>query len=248
MNKKFPIIFFTLLFLLISLRAFLSEKIYTKTLYDFDEARYAEIAKNHLKTTVWLVPQAGGPDDSQTLFHSTLNNGVTLSPYFWKPPLHPWIIAIFFKLFGQSEFITRLPSLLFSFASLIFIYLISNKLFPKNRGVGLLSALLLACTNDFSFISSQGIAESQLLFLSLASIYFLINKKPKIFLSALFISLAFMTKSFGTFWLYPLCLYLIFKNSTNKTSNILKWLTIQAILILPWHLYMYFLFKEESIY
>lgn len=247
MNKKFPIIFFTLLFLLISLRAFLSENIYTKTLYDFDEARYAEIAKNHLKTTVWLVPQAGGPDDSQTLFHSTLNNGVTLSPYFWKPPLHPWIIAIFFKLFGQSEFITRLPSLLFSFASLIFIYLISNKLFPKNRGVGLLSALLLACTNDFSFISSQGIAESQLLFLSLASIYFLINKKPKIFLSALFISLAFMTKSFGTFWLYPLCLYLIFKNSTNKTSNILKWLTIQAILILPWHLYMYFLFKEEFI-
>jgi len=235
-KNKFIIIFFAVLFILIFSRSLVFEKIYSKSLYDFDEARYAEIAKNHIQTNNWLVPQSGGPDD--------FDNGAILRPYFWKPPLHPWIIALSFKIFGQSEFSLRLSSFLFSFLSLIYIYLISLKLFP-NKFIGLLSVFLLAGTNDFSFISSQGIAESQLLFFSLLSIYYLLGKKPKIFASALSISLAFMTKSFGVFWLYPLCFYLIYINSPKKILTISKWLIIQSIFILPWHLYMYAIFKND---
>jgi hypothetical protein len=236
-NKPIIIFFFTL-FVLLFARSIFFEKINTKSFYDFDEARYAEIAKNHFKTNIWLIPQAGGPDD--------FNTGTSLRPYFWKPPLHTWIISLSFKIFGQSEFSARLPSFIFSFLSLVIIYLISKILFANNI-IGLLAITLLASANDYSYISSQGIAESQLLFFSLLSIYFLLCKKPKIIHSSISISLAFMTKSFGVFWLYPICLYLIFKNSKNKYSDISKWLIIQSILILPWHIYMYILFKNDFI-
>ena len=74
-------------------------------LTDFSEARYAEIARKILEyddwITLWFTPD---------------------QPFWGKPPLAFWSIAISFGLFGLNEFVARLPSLLFTLmtAALLF--------------------------------------------------------------------------------------------------------------------------------
>ncbi|MFA6250148.1 MAG: glycosyltransferase family 39 protein, partial [Candidatus Shapirobacteria bacterium] len=236
---------FLLVIILATFRSIFWEDLSTKALYDFDEARYAEVAKNILKTNNLFTPMAGGPDDYQPITLYTLPNGSSLHPYFWKPPLHTWILALSFSVFGINELSTRLPSLLFGVGLLVITYLISHQLFAPSRSsfASLIVVVLLASTADFSFLSSQGIAETQLLFFALLSLYLLLKPTPRLFLSALCASLAFMTKSFSTFWLFLTCFYLFYQRKFSP-KMILSWLSIATILILPWHLFMFLKFKN----
>lgn len=229
-------LYFVLLSTLLIFRSFFWEGISTKALYDFDEARYAEIAKNHLKTGAWLAPMAGGPDDYKPISLHQLKNGSDLNPYFWKPPLHTWTISLSFLVFGQNEFALRLPSLLFFLFSLVLVYKISLFLFPKRYLAPILAITFLSATNDSSFLSSQGLAETQLLFFSLTVIYFLFRRQPV--LSGIALGLAFLTKSVATFWLFPLGGILILTNKGN-IFQIIKWLSAAFLVAAPWHVYMY---------
>lgn len=64
----------------------------------------------------------------------------------WHGPLFPWALGAAFKLFGESEVVARSVPLLFSFGQLVLIYLLSLRLFGKQKGrkVGLLAAFLVA--------------------------------------------------------------------------------------------------------
>ena len=77
---------------------------------EFSEARYAEIARQILVTNQWV-----------TLW---FNANV---PFWGKPPLAFWSIAASYLLLGTSEFSSRLPSLLFSMATGLLIYLWCKK-------------------------------------------------------------------------------------------------------------------------
>lgn len=68
-----------------------------------------------------------------------LANGYTTGYY---QILLYWITALSMKLFGISEFSTRLPSVLFGIVTIGAVYLLGKEVF--NRKVGLLSALLIA--------------------------------------------------------------------------------------------------------
>ena len=57
-----------------------------------DEGRYAEIAREMLASGNWLVPK----------YNDYL--------YFEKPPLHLWMTALAFKVFGLGEWQARLWS------------------------------------------------------------------------------------------------------------------------------------------
>src|SRR5581483_2308040 len=59
-------------------------------LWDPDEARYAEIAREMLARGDWLIPH------------------LNYVPYVEKPPLLYWLTALSFRLFGLSEFAARL--------------------------------------------------------------------------------------------------------------------------------------------
>jgi 4-amino-4-deoxy-L-arabinose transferase-like glycosyltransferase len=239
-NKK--ICFWIILIGLLVLRAIYWEKIATKSLYDFDEARYAEIAKNIIKTNNWLIPMAGGPDDPPNLNYFKLQNGIWLHPYFWKPPLQTQIIALSYKIFGINELTVRLPSFVLAIASLGIVYLLGNRLFNDSR-VSFLSVILLVANNDFSYLSSQGVAEMQLLFFNLLTIYLLLKNKYK--LAGVAFGLAILTKSFAVFWVIPIGLMVIKKD--NYLRNVLYWLVIGLMIALPWHLLMYYKFGNDFI-
>lgn len=242
MHKHKSAIYFFFLFLLLAFRAIFWEGITSKALYDFDEARYAEVAKNHLQTNHWLNPISGYPDNYQDIIIHTLDNGNPLHPDFWKPPLHTWTIALVYKLFGMSELTTRLPSFMFSLLSIYLVFLITSILFSKSILAPYISAILLTLSSDFSFLSSQGIAEMELLFFGLATIYFALKGNYK--LSGLFFGLGLLTKSFALFWLPFLILYIIKIVGKSKFTNFITWCLVALLVSLPWHILMYLKFKN----
>jgi len=58
-----------------------------------------------------------------------------------RAPLHTYIVAGFYYLFGVSEATSRLPSALFGLFSILLVYLLGRKVY--NRRVGLLSAFFM---------------------------------------------------------------------------------------------------------
>tara|TARA_R110002073_G_scaffold37621_7_gene108408 strand:+ start:3581 stop:5053 length:1473 start_codon:yes stop_codon:yes gene_type:complete len=74
-------------------------------LMDFSEARYAEMARKILDYNDWIT----------LWFTQDL-------PFWGKPPLAFWSVAVSFATFGINEFASRLPSLLFTLATAFLLY------------------------------------------------------------------------------------------------------------------------------
>lgn len=105
---------------------------------------------------------------------------------FWtwetNPPLHMFILKVWFYLFPTNEFWSRLPSLIFGVASIFLIYQLSEKLF--NKRVAVLCALFLALSPIHILYSVTARTYSLLILLSILSVkYFLeifyFNQKNK---------------------------------------------------------------------
>jgi dolichol-phosphate mannosyltransferase len=85
-----------------------------------DEGRYAEIAREMLRSGDWIVP--------------TLNR----QPFYDKPPLFYWLVAASFRLFGTNEWAARLVPTLAAFWTVLATYVFGRRI------VGLRSAFLAA--------------------------------------------------------------------------------------------------------
>ena len=88
-----------------------------RDLWNPDEARYAEVAREMLLLGHWAVPRLNG------------------EVYTQKPPLFFWAIAGFGKLTGGvGETGTRLPSALAALGALLLVYRIGERLFSRRAG------------------------------------------------------------------------------------------------------------------
>jgi len=138
-----------------------------------------------------------------------------------------------------------LPSLIFATASLILFAMIFINIF----GDYLLAAaaiFIFSSSNDFSFLSSQGLAEMELLFFCLLAFYLAVKKNY--FLSGLALGLSFLTKSFAVFWVFPTVFtYSILFDKKELGKKIAKLLSAFVITISPWHLFMFTKFGEVFI-
>jgi 4-amino-4-deoxy-L-arabinose transferase-like glycosyltransferase len=94
-------------------------------LRDWDEATYATAARGMVQTGDWLHPTLLG------------------IPYLNKPPLGLWLIASSYKLFGVSEWATRLPLALISSLGVPLLYLNARKLFNAELPARLSSLIYL---------------------------------------------------------------------------------------------------------
>ena len=86
------------------------------SLSDWDEAIYAQIAKEMVQGGDWLTPHFG------------------FQPLFHKPPLLMWCTAVLYQLWGVNEFAARAASALSGMALIIVIYLTGKIVYDARAG------------------------------------------------------------------------------------------------------------------
>ncbi|MFA7060693.1 MAG: glycosyltransferase family 39 protein, partial [Pedobacter sp.] len=125
-----------------------------------DEGRYAEIPREMLERHDFITP--------------TLN----YVAYFEKPPLHYWLTALSFKLFGLSEFAARFAGTMAGLLTVLLVYYTARKLWGRREAI--LSALVLATSTGFLVQSRINLTDMTLTFcLSAALCCFMIAAENK---------------------------------------------------------------------
>ena len=207
-------------------------------LTDWDEGIYAQVSREMLQSG-WLVPH--------------WNSLVWID----KPPLTYWITALFFKLFGVSEFTARLGSALSAIAlvTLLHAWLLRTTSRANARLTAWLSTLILLTTFGFLHVARVGETDS---LLSLGSLLALIGLADLLrphdhpstsgwYLYWTGFAIALMSKSAasGTIFITLLVLLAIDPTLRRRLSApfFLGFLLFLA-LVLPWHLYMFSLFGQ----
>lgn len=172
--------------LLLTFSTFFLYKLGQSSLVSWDEAWYAEISRNILK--------------SGELFRLVWNG----EPYIDHPPAGFWVISVGMWMFGYEEFGARIGSAVSGLVCLVFVYLIGKELF--SRYVGLLAALSLPSAYWFLFRARSGNLDVILTMFFLTTFYFaILVKRKEIYFLPFFISLALLvlTKSMVSVTIIP---------------------------------------------
>jgi len=221
--NKFFRYFFPLFFLSCFSAFFFLRFLGQTPLRSWDEAWYAEIAKNILKTGNWFLLQWNG------------------LPYFDHPPLAFWLMAFSFKILGVNEFATRLPSALAGIGSVFLIFLLGRKLF--NQKTGFWSGIILTTVPWFWLRSREGNLDIVLVFFMILSIW--LAEKTKDNLKAFFFlpiafGFALLTKTVIAFGLLPVIVFVLLKSKVIIPKKYLLF-TFFCLLftVLPWYLTNY---------
>lgn len=121
-----------------------------QSLIGTDEGYYAQMAREMIRGGQWLAPSFLG------------------EPWFEKPPLNPWLIAISFQTFGISEWSARLPSVIAGVAGVLLTYWIGRTLVGPRRA--LLGALVLPTMYLWLFYGRVAVTDVILTTLELAGL------------------------------------------------------------------------------
>lgn len=122
-------------------------------LWNPDEPRYAQVAREMVDGGDWVLMHVNG------------------KTYEDKPPLFFWFIAFSSFLWqGFSSFSVRFPSALFGTLTVLLTFFLGRKLFGSRTGF--LSALILATSFDFAYLSTRANIDATLTFLTTASLFF----------------------------------------------------------------------------
>ena len=185
--------------------------------------------------------------------------------WYDKPPLTYWALMICYKVFGVSDFVSRIPSTVIAAASVSFIYHLVYKI-KQSISVAIASALLLMTTLQFWYISHAIVTDGFLFFFSLAifgySYLAFANNDKRSILKA-YIAAAFAVLAKGPIGLilpgFILILFVLARWFTHKSttdSTLAKdikllfnpWgILLFTVIALPWYLAMYAIHGSEFI-
>jgi len=120
-------------------------------LWNPDEPRYAQVAKEMLQGEGWIIPH--------------LNSEV----YLDKPPLFFWLMAATATVIGgMNEFAARFPSALFGLLTLPLLFFLGKRLFGEKGGF--FAALILATNVEFLWLARRASIDTTLTFFTTAAI------------------------------------------------------------------------------
>ncbi len=217
------VLFITLLLLTFPLFFY---KLGNVSLTSFDEAWYADIARNIIT--------------SGDLFNLRWND----KPYYDHPPAGFWFIAIGEKIFGINEFGARSISSFFGLAGVVFLYLLGRELYSKYAAF--LSAVALSSAYWYLFRARSGNLDVFLTALFIICFYLAFKAaKNKYFLIPLSISLSLLllTKSIVPLTIIP-SLIIIFWGRKLKLSFVINSFFLFLLLPAIWFISHYFLYEK----
>lgn len=167
-------------------------------------------------------------------------NGFSI--FLWEysnghPPFYFVLLGFVFKLFGNTQFVSHLVTVFFSFLSVYYTYLLGKFLF--NRKIGIIASLLMFFYPTFFSYSGLSYLAMPLTALTIISIYYFV--KGKISLYIIFSSLLVLTKERGIFVPAALLFYDVIK---NRKINIRK----QLILAIPLFVFGLWLLSNRLYY
>ena len=121
-------------------------------LWNPDEPRYAQVAREMVNGGDWILMHFNG------------------QVYADKPPLFFWLVALSsFLCQGFSSFAVRFPSAFFGTLTVLLTFLIGRRLFSSRTG--LISALLLATSAEFVYLSTRANIDATLTFFTTPSLF-----------------------------------------------------------------------------
>ena len=202
-----------------------------KPLTNWDEGIYAEISREMLSSNP-LVPHWN------------------YQPWFEKPPLMPWITAVFFRLFGITEFWARAGSAL---SGVAIVALLHGWLIGRRDALAAwLSTLILLSTFGFLHVCRVGEMDVLLSFgccIALCGLTAIQDHKLNgwyLFWAGL--AIALMTKGAACIVLiFTALVFAALERWNTKHLGKAFWLSFSFFLlaVLPWHVYMVHRFGDS---
>ena len=126
-------------------------KLGARPLWEYDEGKHAQVAKEMLLRGDWVTPTFNG------------------EPFYDKPALHFWLIMASFLIFGVNEFAARLPSALLGMGGVFLVYAWARSVYGRISGV--LSCLVLATSIEYVILSQNIIHDMSLCFFVTLSLF-----------------------------------------------------------------------------
>lgn len=200
-----------ILLILLLLSPLFFYKLGQSSLVSWDEAWYAEISRNIIK--------------SGDLFNLVWNG----APFSDKPPGQFWTEALIFTLLGVGEFTARLPSAIAGLLLIFLIYLIGRSF---SRATGLMSALALGSSAWFLYRARSGNLDVMLTFFYLLTFYLgVLAAEKRKFLLPFALSFAYLPMIKGIVFVPSLIpsLVLIFWGKLKLKDYLLPMLTLSGL-------------------
>lgn len=204
-----------------------------RPLEDWDEAIYAQVSKEIVQSGDWLT------------LHWGFQN------WFEKPPLLMWTTAIFYRLFGVTEFWSRAASAFSGIGVIALTYLLGKHLYSVR--VGLFAGLILLTSYHFVSFSRFGTTDVMLTLFTYLAIYAFIRQQQQEqheraqicwYVACAACALAVLVKGAGG-WIAPATIIsaLLFdwrRFDTLRTRHFWFGIILALIIVAPWHILMYF--------
>ena len=195
-----------------------------------DYLEYAEIAREVLEFRDWVMLHENG------------------KIYVDKPPLHFWLTALSYKVFGVNPFAARLPSALAAFCGMLLTFFFVRRFFGKSE-TAFMAAIILLSAYDYLWWARRTRIDMLFFFLFSASIVSFYcscettsNRSKTLWYLAFWLAtgLAFMDKAFialsNLVVVIPYSAMVIRKRQGRKISAVLLAVTSPCLLlpVVPW--------------
>jgi 4-amino-4-deoxy-L-arabinose transferase-like glycosyltransferase len=219
------------------------------SLTSWDEAIYAEVAREMIKSHDWLTLHYAG------------------APFLEKPPLVIWLVALTYSALGISEFTSRIVPAVFGVATIVLVAHVGSRLYDKRTGLMAGVILLLGTVQfpityvqtrlanfvqTFAWMSRLLMLDVPLTFFSLLTIWCFWEslKRPRFLIVAgIAAGFGFMVK--GPAIIPVVGVVFLFAAVTHRLRTFLKskFFTISMgaflLVALPWHILQIVLYGQE---
>ena len=209
----------------------------SSSLLDPDEAHYAQLTREMIRSRSWLVPLLDG------------------TPFIDKPVLFHWLQIASIRLFGDSEFALRLPSALAGISLVLVTRWLGAALFGVAVGnVAALMFVTLPLTFALANIGLFDMVYTAFLFSAVACLVVsVVDDRPRLQYAAYgLLTLAVMTK--GPVALLLILLLMLAAMAVNRDLRRLvrrlHWQTgllLVAVIASPWFVYMWTVFHQRFV-